>query len=46
MNWFLYDRDLRHERVKVYNNLAETIFNDLFFKQENKYNFCRNEIFK
>ena len=31
---------------KVYNNLSETIFRDLFFRQENTYNFFRNGEFQ
>ena len=31
---------------KVYYSLFETSFSDLFFRQENTYNFCRNREFQ
>ena len=46
MDWFLYDRDLCHERVEVYKNLSETTFCDLLVRQENTYNFPRNREFQ
>ena len=34
------------EMLKVYYSLFETSFSDLFFRQENTYNFCRNREFQ